>query len=1015
MMSKRVLFFTIGLLFCEVSQAQKTNDIQLQERLQGKTKFADIIVEVDRHYRTEGNTLRANANTNEPEFEGDEYLNWNRWAYWARRRLNPDKTLADYKILNKVAVEETEARFTTQLSQARLIHRNTAPLNERMIASSRNIDIPSALRSYGGWTLNGPIQQTPIIPSNIGDINGLGRLDRIAFHPTNANIFYVCSPSGGVFKTSNGGTSWTDVSEGLPGGVACLEVSKSAPNVIYAVTGDGDSHSPGFFVYNNYTSPVYNGVYKSTDGGATWNLMGDMYTGTNLFRAFNIAVSPFDENLLFVATNRGLYRSTDGAATFQMVENRRPVFDVKFATNSDTRVYAATDSTVLYSASSGIAGTWVVSSLASSTVTRPRRIALGVADNIGGFPNSTSNLTVYAFVSNSDRDTTGRYAGLFVSTNGGATFSMQNSTPNILGSSTNGSDNSSSDAYCHSMTVKPTNTQVLLTANLTVWRSTNAGSIMVNSTTYREGMGPLSKYIHPDVHEVRYNPADQKVYACTDGGVYVSADDGVTWTDLSAGIAATQFYHFGMADSDGDGEVDPSAIIGGAQDNGIKYRDNSLTWSHKLCCDGWGGVMHSTDNKKVFIVMNNNIFFSNDIVNAGLINSGRRSAPISSIAIDHNTNMVYIAAPLDTFGCLIRTADWGVAFDTVVADVSNFITTCPSNSNVLYAGPSGRIINQPFPNDTTLLRSTNKGITWSTISGNTGWPTTNPVISVARAHPLNSSIVYVAFSSYDAGDKVYRSSDGGATWTNFSGSLPNVPVHSLAPTIEGLYAGTEIGVFFRPSGSADWQPFYTGMPRVIVTDIFAAENGLLYAGTFGRGIWHASRYSTCEADLSLSGNLAGPHYYETSNSITVTSTVNAGQGTDVFTKSNGYVDLKPGFEVKSGSFFKAYLGPCGNGIPTPLRNAYFSEPMNRVIELTNKVDLLKTSNIDYYKIEEDGILLNLESDQQVSIELIDQATQQKVSLIPNLFIRKGLYKIVTGEGHFKELVKVGSTILQRVQ
>lgn len=281
-----------------------------------------------------------------------------------------------------------------------------------------------------------------------------------------------------------------------------------------------------------------------------------------------------------------------------------------------------------------------------------------------------------------------------------------------------------------------------------------------------------------------------------------------------------------------------------------------------------------------------------------------------SIAIDPlNANTIYIGYS-DT---VYKTTTGGAPFTKLGGvHVEDELIVCPSNNARLYGIAGGY---------SSARRSDNFGIgTWTTISGTGGWPGGGLPVTDIKPRPTNSLEVYACFGGYSAGNKVVRSTNGGASWSPYTGTLPNVPFHSLAVGNDGVYAGSDVGVFFRAHGAGDWQPFYNGLPRVPVTDIVLTDFGNIYCSTFGRGVWFSDMYTACTPVINVSGTINGQNYYEASQYASVTSSTNGGDGTEIFVKAGDSVVMRPGFEVKAGSYYKAYIGPCGGGIPA-MRNA----------------------------------------------------------------------------------------------
>ncbi|MEI8137920.1 MAG: T9SS type A sorting domain-containing protein, partial [Bacteroidota bacterium] len=162
------------------------------------------------------------------------------------------------------------------------------------------------------------------------------------------------------------------------------------------------------------------------------------------------------------------------------------------------------------------------------------------------------------------------------------------------------------------------------------------------------------------------------------------------------------------------------------------------------------------------------------------------------------------------------------------------IKVSPSNPNIIYATSVGGV-----------WRTSNGGITWSNIAagiGNNGSQITDLAID-----NLNPNQIYVTISGYSAGAKVFSSNNGGATWTNYSTGLPNIPTNCIIYTKnspQALYIGTDVGVYYREASMASWMPYFTGLPNVVVNDMeIYYPTGKLRAATYGRGIWETNLYS----------------------------------------------------------------------------------------------------------------------------------------------------------------------------
>lgn len=220
--------------------------------------------------------------------------------------------------------------------------------------------------------------------------------------------------------------------------------------------------------------------------------------------------------------------------------------------------------------------------------------------------------------------------------------------------------------------------------------------------------------------------------------------------------------------------------------------------------------------------------------------------------------------------------------------------------------------------NTTLWRSDNKGDNWTTISGTPGWPAVSiamPITDIST-RSNNGNEIWITLGGYTNGSKVFYSSNGGTSWSNFSGSLPNVPAYCVKYTSDGdVYIGTDIGVFFMDFAMNDWVPFSNGLPVVPVSDLFINEiNGNIRCATFGRGIWQSDLYSDCGPLLLLSGLTQGTNFYQSGGVIETTQSIPGSFGNSVKYRSPTQIIMKPGFSVKQNAYMHALIGNCGQGI-----------------------------------------------------------------------------------------------------
>ena len=748
----------------------------------------------------------------------------------------------------------------------------------------------------GSWSFIGP--NTANLNNPSADLLGNGRVDRMAFHPTDANTIYVGTPSGGLWRTTNGGANWTPLSNFIPSlGVSGIVVDHSNPTTLYVLTGDGDAFVSGYFVFNAGYIRLSVGVLVSYDAGVTWQPTGQMSSVD--FCGYRLIQDPNNTDILIAATSDGIYRTTDAGGTWTQVQTGR-MYDVEFKPGSPTTVYASGKGTFYYSTNTG--ATW-------NTATFDHALCSGGRVQIAVTANSTAK--VYLLAGPSTGGGTG-FCGFYVSTNSGVNFTRTTTSPNILGDESGTSGDQSE--YDLGVAVNPGDNQKVVTCGLVIWRSTNGGTSFFDGTTYRESGG---NYIHPDCHDVEYNPLNNYVYAGTDGGFYKSIDNGATWTNLFAGINTAQFYHFD------DYDADANILLGGCQDNGIKYRPSATSnFSQIYCCDGGDAAIDYTDGTKGFAVYNQAIIHYNNFTTTSPT-SVTSSGYYPQIELNtSNPNILYYS-----YSRVVK-YDFTAGTFTTLGSSSILggwvVRTCPSNNSRIYtAGGSSA-----FASSGEMFMTADGGTTWSTISNNTGFPVSFPRISDIGVKPTNSPQVYACFSGYTAGLKVLYSSDAGSNWTNISYDLPNIPIWSIeVDQNNNVYVGGDIGVYYHASGSTVWEPFYNNMPNVPVSDLAINETAdQLMGATFGRGIWKTPLRAACPTDLFLAANVSGEYFRSASNSINMSGAVVGGDGTSAVLRSGNYITLATGFQANSdpGSKFLAYLGPCDSGMPpvfAPQQNA----------------------------------------------------------------------------------------------
>lgn len=816
------------------------------------------------------------------------YKQWKRWEWYYTTRTGEGGRVVDNQQLNLAALQT--------------MNRSQSNLTEGVTANT------------GDWSFLGPAS---VSSSN----KGIGRVNRIAFHPTNENIMYVAAATGGLWKTTDGGSNWYSYSEGIPNmSLSGVAVDHTNANILYILTGDADASSSGArgqFMYGKTST----GVLKSFDGGFTWYHTGLRWSETNNMNGFKMLMHPTNANILLVATNKGIYRTSNGGTTWDSTLNSSPFYDIEFHPTNPSIVYASgtkTDSIiVMKSTDAGVSFTQ------THAIRRQRNFDDTNVINRSALAVSPANSS-YVYLLAGPCTALREFQGFYRSTDVGETFTLRTNTPNILGGSSIGNDARDQHNYDLCVAVSPSNINHVASGGIRLWTSTSGGS----SFSFQDDYINSLSYYHVDIHDLSYHPLNSnKLYMCSDGGVYQSVDDGDNWISLSGNLGIAQYYK--IAASTGSAFGAENIVIGGTQDNGTNKRggSGSSTFSQLLGKDGMdclidpdnlNSYLASAQNGDMYYSGNAGASFSNLGDTATVGNylgktvEGRWLTPVAEIS---GNNTQYIIGFNPT---VLATNVGGVwVFTELGWSGLSFVKTARGNANRIYVGDNNR-------SGLNLIKTTsNQGSSWSTVLSESN----TTLVTDLTFDPSNGSRIWITYGGYTSAKKVRYSSDGGANWTYINGSLPNVPINcilydgSSGAAADALYVGTDIGVFYKDNSLGDWIPFSNSLPVVEVTDLEMHPTlGLLRAGTYGRGIWETSRYSNCVSTINITAaNTAvfSPYYFQAAAAITSTAR-HIGAGANVFYRAGTEITLSPGFET-SGSgenIFNAYIGPCAGGVPT---------------------------------------------------------------------------------------------------
>lgn len=711
----------------------------------------------------------VSANETENAKKGG-HQQFKRWEYLMKQRTYPTGDYFDSDILAR-EFENYKQRFNTgRNSQQQQIN-------------------------AGNWTYIG---QT-YVPTNGG---GCGRINVMRIHPTDPNTLFVGSASGGFWKTTDGGFTWTASADLLPSiSISDIAVNPINPDIIYIATGDGY----GYEVNGDFWGGVYTGgIYKSTDGGVTWNATTLSYQ-QQLKQIFNrIIINPNNPDILLTASRNFLFRSTDGGTTWSKVSTGR-YFDLEFKPGNPNIVYAAQASSVYKSVDGGLTFAATQANMGTG------RMSISVTP---ANPN-----VVYAMSENGD---------FWKSTNEGVSYNFLNSPQ---GSST------FYGYYDNVLGVSPVDEDFVVTGGVDVLQSTDGG----NSWGLFANGGGGFDYVHVDQKSIEFSADGLTAYACNDGGIFKTEDGGLTWADLGDNIHIKQYYKMAT------GVNNTNVIYAGAQDNGTD-RTNGASWDHVYGGDGMDCAVDPLNSNIAYYSSQYGNFVRT--LNASgsevtITPAGQQGAWVTPIAIDPtNTQTIYIGYQ-DLYRSFNRGTSWTVLANNVcIGNDIEILKIAPSNTNVIYAGYLGG-----------LFKSTDGGLTFTNISnGLIGGGIMDVAISSS-----NPDHIWVTLTGYAPGRRIYRSVDGGTTYSNVSGSLPAIPVNCAIyqpNSNDMVYIGTDFGVFYRDNTMPDWLPFNTNLPNVIISEfeVLPAINKLR-AATYGRGLWQSdmatSNFYTNDAGVTI--------------------------------------------------------------------------------------------------------------------------------------------------------------------
>ncbi len=675
------------------------------------------------------------------------------------------------------------------------------------------------------WELAGPV--------NIG-----GRIQDIEMPRKDKTIMYVGAASGGIFKSTDTGRSWTPIFDhALTQSIGDIDLFRGDEKIIWVGTGEPNAGG-GSINYDGH------GVYKSNDAGASFTPAGLENSGS----IGRVQIHPTNPDIVFVAAmghlfgenpERGIFRTKNGGTTWENVlyisdstggidlcinpVNPSIIYAALWERNrrQDYRNYGGTTGGIFRSSDGGDTWTKLTNGLPGGEL---GRIGIDICDS--------NPQVLYAAISNSG----GYLKGIYKTTDGGDHWSRTGAEIEPT--------NNSQWWYCI-VNVDPSNPDIVFFSGLRVFKTTDGGAHWSGSFNNA----------HVDMHGVFIHPQESAFTILGgDGGIDMSSNGGSTYTHVLT-LPITQFYTCEIDN------LQPHRLYGGTQDNGtLRTQSGSPSgWSSIYGGDGFYVKIDPTDNKYVYAESQFGGFGRS--INGGSSFTNGKSGIGSEITnwrtpfiLDPKTPSILYLGTKKVYKSTNRAVSW----TAISGDLTNgtgpddrwgtiyALAASPVNSKIIYAG-------------------TDDGNVWNTLNGGTSWNRIDATlperwVTSVTTDPFDEATAYVTFSGYrwDSYDShVFRTVNNGLNWEDIGNGLPDMPANDFLvdPEIPGTYyLATDGGVFISRNAGLNWEIYGSGIPIVPVLDLAIHNSSrTLVAATFGRSMYTTSLVSgTGTGDLAVS-------------------------------------------------------------------------------------------------------------------------------------------------------------------
>lgn len=726
---------------------------------------------------------------------------------------------------------------------------------------------PSSSLSASTWTAIGP--------ASLNSGGGLvsGRIAGIAVDPTNSNNIYIAAAGGGVWKTTNGGTSWTPMTDSQQTlAMGAIAIAPTDPQKIYAGTGEANNSADSNHGY---------GILVSNNGGTTWTLAtaGGAFTGNVVGQ---IAVDPTNENTAYAAVggypqngnyfyNTGIWKTTDGGTTWTnttaSITTYAPLIPwsaVVVDPNTPSIIYAAIGDIYNQGSINGV----YRSTNGGTSWSRLTNAPYGTDPNVGRIalavsPAANQSGKHVLYVAVEDIATSGLYY-FERSDNADATTptftNLTSGTPNFLGGQ-----------GWYDIALNVDSAGVVYAAGVENYNAGGADNIL-RSTNLGVTWGDISIVNgvepHTDSHAIAIDSSNRMLIG-NDGGIYRYDSTVPSWTDLNSNLNTIQLEGIGLHPTSN------STVVGGSQDNGTEMYSNNLEWTEVAGGDGGLAQFSQTDPSVCYAIhpvgsFGPSAFFQESdggceagtwtAATSGFVNAN--SNFYAPFYVDP-TNGDHLTVGLDRdYESSNDAASWtpvstpgSGGFNSGGNDVDS-VAISPANgpyNQVLYVATGGA-----FAVSSQIFVSTSDGGAWTehdlptcTQDANTSEGCRVNQIVVDPNDPSGDTAFAVTSTLSSGNSHVYRTTNAGVSWTDVSGNLANLPTWSVqidTDTNHTAYISNDTGVYSSPSPYSTWTAYGTGLPNAQGLNLqLNSSLHLLAVGTHGRGAWEILTPSNTQA------------------------------------------------------------------------------------------------------------------------------------------------------------------------